>query len=405
VGDTVEGIARHGRLKKAGPWGALIRLIAALIVVAVVSTGAIAGIAVAQILSPLTPNAPKLPGKIPAPPTIGAYPGGFNILIVGSDTRVGQGGIGGSADTSILNDVTMLLHVSGDHTSATAVSFPRDMVVPIPSCEAGGPAAGLPINTALFYGGSNTAAPGKGLPCVVKTVEALTGVKIQFAGLITFQGVIEVTDAVGGVPVCVQGDINDHEVGLHLKSGTHVISGATALKFLRSRHGVGDGSDLGRISSQQVYLSALVRKLKSNDTLSNVGTLYKLARAATQNMELTQGFNRIDTIFAIAEALRGIPLNRVLFVQYPGSTGGSGIYVGKVQPNFVLGHKLFALIKADKPFKLGASDNGIGSVKDPNAPKATATPSFPASGSNTTVIDGLDGQSSSTYTCSKAFHG
>ncbi|MDQ1569345.1 MAG: hypothetical protein QOF79_19 [Actinomycetota bacterium] len=400
-----DAVARHGRLKKAGPLGSILKFLAIAVSVALVSALGVAGVAAWQINDNITGGPPiRIPGKIPVPPTVGAYPGGFNILIVGSDTRVGQGGIGGTADTSILNDVTMLLHVSGDHTSATAVSFPRDMIVPIPACAIGGPASGLPINTALYYGGSNTKSPGKGLPCVVSTVEKLTGLTIQFAGLITFKGVIEVTNAVGGVPVCVSGNINDKEVGLHLKSGTHTISGDTALKFLRSRHGVGDGSDLGRINSQQVYLSSLVRTLKSSDTLSNVSTLYKLAIAATKNMQLSEGFNRIDTLLAIAQALKSIPLDQVLFVQYPGSTAGTGIYQDKVQPNYALGNQLFALIKADKPFRLGVTNN-IGSTTNPHAPKPTSTPKATSKPSNLPVITGIPGQPSSAYTCSKAFKG
>lgn len=401
MSSTPQTIARHGRLKKSGPVGTILKFVAAAVAVLLVAGLSIAGVALAQIAGALNPQGPgiALPDKtvVAIPPTIGAYPGGFNILIVGSDTRAGQGGIGGN-DTSILNDVTMLLHVSADHTNATAVSFPRDMIVPIPACAKGGPASALPINTALFYGGSTSTSPGAGLPCVIKTVEAFTGVPIQFAGLITFKGVIEVTNAVGGVSVCVKGNINDPNVGLHLKAGTHIIKGSTALKFLRSRHGVGDGSDLGRINSQQVYLSALVRKMKSADTLSNPATLYKLARAATSNMELTQGFNRIDTMYAIATALKGIPLNDVKFVQYPGSTNGVGVYAGKVQPDLALGNELFGYIKSDKNFSL-ASTGGIGSEVNPNAPKHTTTPTK----TTTPSLSGISGQPADTSTCTKAF--
>src|SRR5690606_19445346 len=106
-----------------------------------------------------------------APVNIGAWEGGFNILLVGSDTREGQTGGYGKDPGSELNDVTMLLHVSGDQKSAVLVSIPRDMVVPMPRCEKGGPATGLPINETLSYGGLN---------CTVMTVQNLTGLTIQF---------------------------------------------------------------------------------------------------------------------------------------------------------------------------------------------------------------------------------
>ena len=407
-GSPVVGIARHGRLKKSGPVGAILTIIASVVAVALVTSLALTSYVTYNLVTTAGKNSVNIhPGEsIAPPPGVGAYPGGFNILIVGDDTRAGQHGIGaGFDDGGALNDVTILLHVSGDHTFATAVSFPRDMVVPHPQCPKGGTSVGLPVNTALSYGG---------LPCVVDVIEALTGVKIQFAGLITFYGVIDMADAVGGVAVCVSGNINDKEVGLHLKSGTNVLSGLKALKFLRSRHGVGDGSDLGRISSQQVYLSSLVRKLESTGTLSNPATVYKIASAAIKNMQLSSSLDSAVTMIAIAQALKNIPLNRVQFVQYPGSTGGTGIFAGKVQPNVMLGNELFSLIRADKPFKLGTQGFNRGSVPDKGKKKSTSTSTpNPSSGSGTssgsgssgapaTVINGLVGQSAAQQTCSKA---
>jgi LCP family protein required for cell wall assembly len=400
------GIAHHGRLRKAGPWRALFGVIAMSLAVVIVAAGSIAAITVHQLLSNINAGSSSpisIGTKIPLPPTIGAYPGGFNILIVGSDTRVGQGGIGGDATTSILNDVTMMLHVSANHTNATAVSFPRDMVVPIAACAKGG-GVEAPINTSLYYGGSTDSSPGAGLPCVVSTVEQLTGMPIQFAGLITFTGVIDVTDAVGGVPVCVSGNIDDVETGLKLSAGTHVIEGYQALQFLRSRHGVGDGSDLARIDSQQVYLSSLVRTLKSDNTLNNLGTLYKISEAATKNMELSQGFDSPVTMVAIAQALKNIPLSSVIFTEYPGTTAGVGIYAGKVQPLTAVAAPMFALLKADKPFKLGTATGNRGSVaeKDP-PPTATSTATPAPSTSNEPTINGVVGQTSAQYMCSKAY--
>ena len=394
----VAGIARHGRLQKASPVSRVFQIIGIVVAVVVVASGSVAGVAAYQLLHQVTKSAVTInPGQsIAPPPGIGAYPGGFNILLVGDDTREGQGGIGAGADDGgALNDVTMLLHVSGDHTFATAVSFPRDMVIPHPQCSKGGTAVGLPVNTALSYGG---------LSCVVTVISAFTGLPIQFAGLITFDGVIEMSNAIGGVSVCVSGNINDKEVGLHLKAGEHTLRGYTALKFLRSRHGVGDGSDLGRISSQQVYLSSMVRKLESAGTLSNPGTVFQIATAASRHMELSTSLAQPVTMVAIAQALKGIPVDRVQFVQYPGSTGGTGIFLGKVQPNMALGNQLFSLIRADQPFKLGAQGANRGSVPNPHATKAPTSTAPPTTtgGKKETVINGLIGQSAAQQTCSKA---
>src|SRR5690606_12225948 len=210
------------------------------------------------------------------PPDLAAYEGGFNILIVGSDSREGQGDEFGDTDGAELNDVNMLLHVAEDRRSATLVSIPRDLVVPFPECEDGGPATGLPMINTLALGVLN---------CAVRTVQELTGLTIQFAGIIQFDGVIAMSNAVGGVDVCIDAPIFDPESGLHLKSaGTHTLQGWSALAFLRTRKGVGDGSDLGRINAQQVFLSSLVRKIKSDGTLGDLGKLWGLARAATEHM-------------------------------------------------------------------------------------------------------------------------
>lgn len=404
----VAGVARHGRLKKSAAWKTVLGLIGGTVAVALVAGGAVAGIATLQLQGNIKTATIQADTQGP-PPNIASFTGGFNILLVGSDTRAGQGGIGaGPGSGGSLNDVTMLMHVAQDQKSATVVSIPRDMVVPYPKCPNGNAATGLPINNSLAYGG---------LACTVLVVQNLTGLTIQFAGLITFLGVAAMSDAVGGVDVCVAKAISDPYTGTFLSAGNHTLQGIDALQFLRSRHGVGDGSDLGRIGSQQVFLSALVRKIKSSDTLTNFGKLYAIAQAATQNITLSQNFTHLDTLVSVALVLKNIPLENIVFVQYPGRTGGTGIYAGKVQPVPSIANQLMAAIKADQPVGLDANAlNGAhgGSTIDPNAPAATATPSATSSASATasapadnlasappaTVIPGLKGQSAATYTCS-----
>lgn len=396
------GIARHGRLKKSQPVLVILKFVAAALAVALVSGASIAAVAFNSIYSKR--DVVALVGETQGPPPqIGAIEGGFNILIVGSDRRAGQNGIGGSEEeeTSELNDVNILLHVSQDQTNATVISFPRDLVVGIPECvDEEGDTKGYstePLNVALFYGG---------LPCVAQTISELTGLPIQFAGEITFQGVIAMSDAIGGVDVCVTAPINDPYTGLNIPTaGVHNLKGEFALAFLRSRHGVGDGSDLTRISSQQVYLSALVRSLKSSETLGDTKKLYDLASAAFTNMQLSTNLADIPTMVSIALALKDIPLERVTFVQYPGSTGGSGIYAGKVQPRTETAAALMQLVAADQPFVLSAAGDGRGSEVDPNAPVATPDPNSTAAPVDNTglpVVEGVTGQTAADYTCSIA---
>ncbi|WP_382309333.1 LCP family protein [Herbiconiux sp. UC225_62] len=414
-------IARHGRLKTPHPVALAAQYLAVALAVVPVSGAAFAGYATWSVSSEVQTVA--LAGETPgaAAPQISAIDGGVNLLLVGSDSREGQGDAYGETEGN-LNDVTMLMHIAQDHSSATVVSFPRDMVVPIPSCPdpAGGSFDAMsaqPINVTLSYGG---------LPCTVLTVEALTGLSIPFAAEIQFNGVIEMSNAVGGVPVCVVDPIDDEYTGVVLDPGTHMLQGADALGFLRTRHGVGDGSDLGRISSQQVFLSSLVRTMKSSETLGDFGKLYGIARAASSNMVLSQSLASPDTLVSIALALKDIDLDRVAFVAYPGVTGGDGVYAGKVEPLYDDAAVLFSAIQADQPVTTADPANtGIGAVVDPNAP-ATAAPATPAPSTDATPAPGdaaaadgtttqtpdvaktptalpqsITGQTAAEYTCSK----
>ena len=385
------GVARHGRLTRPRPVLSILKLLGVGVVVLAVSATSVAAIDTSLTLA--NARTFDLPGAPATPPDIGAMEGGFNILIVGSDRGETEQELKerGGAE---LNDVTMILHVSGDHKSAVAVSIPRDMVVPIPSCpklDGSGNYArmsGQPINVTLSYGG---------IACTVLTVQELTGLHIDFAGLITFQGVIQMSNALGGVPVCIAQDINDPASGFNRPAGTYVLSGSEALAFLRARKHVGDGSDLARISSQQVFLSSMVRTLKSEDTLNDPVKLYSIAQAAVTNMELSSNFRNTDTLFSIARALSTLELDQVMFVQYPGSTNNPGIYLNKVKPDAAVASQLFSKILADEPFALAPTDPSLGSVVDPNATPDPAVTSDPS----VEVIAGLPGQTAATQTCSK----
>ncbi|TFB87744.1 LytR family transcriptional regulator [Cryobacterium algoricola] len=331
----------------------------AVVLVSGVSVAAIATLDVASSAQPGVHLVNETNGPVPQ---IGAITGGVNLLIVGSDSRKGQDAAFGPDDsTGDLNDVTMLLHISQDHTNASVISFPRDMFVPIPACPdpSGGTFNSMSrqkINTTLTYGG---------LACTVLTVEKLTGLTIPFAAEVQFSGVMAMSTAVGGVPVCVAEEIQDEYTGTFLKPGMHTLEGVAALQFLRTRHGVGDGSDLTRINNQQVFMSALVRTIKSASTLSDPLKVYSLAKAVTANMKLSDSLNNVSVIASIAVALKDIDLNQVVFVQVP--TGGTTGGVLPLQPDF---KELFTAVAADKALKLGGT-TGRGATLDPSA---TATP-------------------------------
>jgi LCP family protein required for cell wall assembly len=409
------GIARHGRLRQRHPVRTLTKVASAVVAVALVSTASITAIAAGQVKDDLGSGV-KIQGQHVDPAnhtSLSAYKGGFNMLVVGTDNDPTQGNQYGVRDAT-LNDVNILVHVSADHTNATAVSIPRDLVTSIPSCQKsdgstsyGSDAA--PVNTAWGDGG---------LSCVVQTVQHLTGLPVQYSAAVSFNGVVDLSNAVGGVPVCVNKPIHDTYTGLDLPAGTSTLMGSQALAFLRDRHGVGDGSDLGRISSQQVFLSSMLRTMQSKGTLSSVPTLYKLAHAAATNMQLSESLNNVGTMVEMGRALQQLPLSNVNFVQYPGTTGGTGVYSEKVQPNIEVADQLFSAIKADKPFSLGSDSTGVGSESASSAGDSSSAPgttsgstasgagtaSAPATPStSSSAISGLQGQSAAEQTCSVAY--
>ncbi|GAA4266430.1 LCP family protein [Frondihabitans peucedani] len=297
--------------------------------------------------------------------SIGAIEGGANILLVGSDTRVGQTDVAAGVADGSRNDVTILIHLSADHTQMTAVSFPRDLMVDLPSCT-GTNGATFP---AADYQQFNTSL-GEGLGCTVATVESMTGLTIPYAAEITFDGVIEMSNAIGGVDVCVARPIDDSDSGLVLSAGTHTLQGLQALEFLRTRHGVGDGSDLARISSQQVFLSAMMRKIVSSGTLGNPVKLYGLASAAVKNMTLSKSLGDTDTMVELGLALKGIDLSKVLFVQYPTATDPENS--NRVVADESSATILNADLKSDTKFTLGANSTGRASAAEGSSGTASS---------------------------------
>ncbi len=402
---------RHGRLKKSHPVATIIKFLAAFVAVIAVSAASVAGAAVVTTISgfkggiALTPLAGSTGGA--AAPEIGEASGEVNILIAGSDTRTGQAGFQDKADLASSaglgnNDVTMLLHVSADHSNATIVSFPRDLVN-VPIC-------GRSISGAMF-----NSTLSRGLPCTVNTVEKMTGLTIPYAGVIDFDGVTAMSDAVKGVTVCLASPVKDKYTNpqLNLTAGQHTLVGAEALSFLRSRHGVGNGSDLGRISNQQVFLSALLRKITSDGVLSNPVSLFKLATAATDNLHLSQSLVNPTTLISLALTLKNIPLDNIVFVQYP--TIADPQDPNRVIPQLSSAAALTAALRSDSAITL-SGQLGVGATTDqattPSAPPAPAAsgapttspaPSATPSPSSTSVAlpSNITGQKASQATCTK----
>jgi len=398
-------IARHGDVRGNGRLRAILGIFGKGLVVVLVSTLTVLGISAYQLTTELSRHQIHVVGLDGKAVEIPPLNGPLNLLLVGSDTREGTGNGVFGTEVSNLADVIILIHISADRKNAVGISFPRDLMVPWPACPSttGGPGY-LPqslgqINATIANGG-----PG----CTLLTVEQLTGLKIPYLAMIDFNGVIELSNAVGGVEVCVAKDINDPYTKTYLKAGMHNLQGLQALQFLRTRHGVGDGSDLSRISNQQVYLTALVRKLKSKDILNNPVALYSMAKAAARNMKLSDTLSDPGVMVGVADALKAIPMKKITFLQLP-SLAMTGKYENRVQPDYEKAQILFDMMAADQPMVLGNVNNtGSGSEVAPTptptktkTPKPSTSPSATPTPTVTPLPDWAQGTNAATTTCSK----
>ena len=411
-------VARHGRLTSPGPLAQLFRGVAIALAVLLVSGGAVLAYAAVDLTQSFTADAVELKGQPAVPPDLGELKGGVNMLLVGTDEcepsfaqLFGDRCTGADSEGS-LNDVNMLVHISDAPRRVTVISFPRDLMVPIPSCtdKDGNETSAMSkqqINSAFSYGG---------LSCVVQTISALSGLEIPFAAKVSFGGVINITDAIGGVDVCIANGIKDRYTGIDWPAGMRTVQGLDALQFLRTRHGVGDGGDLGRISNQQQNMSRLANKLKSQDVLSNPATLYKLASTALRNVDPSTSLTNPLTLVQIASAVKDVPFNEIVFIQYPTYTDPSN--PNRVVPDRTDADTLWAALAANQPLELsGNLSDGNGVVVDQNAtpaptqapaPVDTASPAptqtaqaSPAPTSDAIQLpSGIAGQTAAQATCS-----
>ena len=402
-------VARHGQLSSPTALGQLMRLIGVALAVVLVSGLGVVGYVLTSWTSTVTANAVELEGQKELPPDIAAYEGGFDILLAGVDTceekykhLFGKRCTGKDSGGS-LNDVNLLVHVSAEPRRITAVSFPRDLMLPIPECmdKDGNMRSAMskqPLNTAYSDGGLN---------CVAKTISELTGEDIEFAASVTFGGVIEITNAIGGVEVCLANPIKDKHTGLDMPAGMHTIEGVQALQFLRTRHGVGDGSDLGRIGNQQQYMSSLARKMISGEVLGNVPVMLKLADTGLNNIEASTSLADPMKIVQIALAVKSVPFEDIVFVQYP--TAEDPDNPNKVVPNKSAATALWDAISANKQLQITHknTDNDGVVVKEPvDGDTPQPTESSAPDGATPTPTDvvalpeSIKGNSAAVQTCS-----
>ncbi|MGW3265520.1 LCP family protein [Streptomyces sp. NPDC001056] len=271
--------------------------------------------------------------------------GSENILVLGSDTRAGSNKRlgGGTDDGSARSDTAMIVHVYQGHKKAAVVSIPRDTLVDRPTCtDTKGtthPAAtGVMFNEAYSTGGA---------ACAVKSVESLTGIRMDHYLEVDFAGFQRLVDDLGGVPVTTTRAIDDPQSHLRLQAGTHTLDGQQALGLVRTRHGVGDGSDLGRIQLQQAFVKALLGQVESVGVFSDPKKLYDLADTATKAVTTDSDLGSVNSLMDFADGLKGISTRHMTMVTMP-------VRYDPANPNRVLLEKpkaqlVWDALKHDRP--------------------------------------------------------
>ena len=241
--------------------------------------------------------------------------GSENILIIGSDSRNGTHGRFGRGIQGSRSDTSMILHISPTHTGATVISFPRDTMVPIFSCDRDDnghpgqqaqPGVLEQLNSTFSYGGP---------ACLWRTLEQVTSIHIDHFVEVDFEGFKSIVNDVGGVPVCLPYAIKDPASKLNLPAGKSMVHGDQALAFVRERH-IGYGSDLQRINRQQVFLASLAQKIKQSSSLSNPTKLYGLVHDIASSLTTDSGLTLTD-MYAIANSLKGLSTSALQFIMAP----------------------------------------------------------------------------------------
>ncbi|MFI8195607.1 LCP family protein [Streptomyces sp. NPDC085942] len=285
--------------------------------------------------------------------------GSQDILVLGSDSRSGDNGEYGRDEGAARSDTAMVVHLAKGHTSASVVSIPRDTLIERPACASDTTGGRAPAaHRAMF----NTAYEVGGPACAVKTVESMSGIRMDHYLEVDFTGFKELVDRLGGVEITTKTSIDDPKSHLDLEPGTHTLNGEESLGLVRTRKSVGDGSDLGRIQLQQAFVKALMDRTKSVGLLSSPKKLYGLANAATKALTTDSGLGSVKKLTGFANGLKGLNAKNVHMVTLP-------VEYDRADPNRVLpqeeaGRQVWAALKRDRPIPASATEESAGDKGD-----------------------------------------
>lgn len=277
--------------------------------------------------------------------------GSQNILVLGSDTRSGGNKKlgGGTDDGTARSDTAMVVHVYKGHKKASVVSIPRDTLIDRPECTDTDGGEHPAAQDVMF----NSAYSTGGAACAVKTVESISGLRMDHYLEVDFSGFQQLVDDLGGVDVTTTEAIKDPDSHLDLPAGTHTLDGEQALGLVRTRHGVGDGSDLGRIQLQQAFVKALVDQVEDIGLLGNPKKLYDVADTATKTVTTDSDLGSVNSLMSFATGLKGIGPDNMHMVTMP-------VIYDPADPNRVLLEKakadqVWTALKNDRPIPESAT--------------------------------------------------
>ncbi len=262
----------------------------------------------------------------------GGDDGAVDILMVGTDSRTDAKGNPLSAkelrwlrsgdDVATNTDTIILVRIPNNGSSATAVSIPRDAYVDVPGIgmskinAAYGATREHVRRTEVEAGKNPTQAETDGVQAgrkaLVQTVADLTGVQVDHYAEIGLLGFALLTDAVGGVDVCLKAPVKEPMSGANFRAGRQTLTGGKALSFVRQRHDLPRG-DLDRITRQQVFMASLAQKILSTHTLTNSGQLGKLQNAIERSIIIDDNWDVLN----FADQLKDLTGGSVKFSTIP----------------------------------------------------------------------------------------
>ena len=357
---------RRSRLRRTLKWTAI-----------AVSTVLVAGLGFAAYVYKTTVGDLKHTSLLPQGVTQAPLPAdpygdtAMNILLIGSDTRetAADCDLGGDCGPGANGDGELILHVAADRSNITVMSIPRDTETTVPQCATD--AQGQVTVTGSFQGMINSALQD-GPQCQVLADHELTGITITGYIMFDFGGVVAMSNALGGVPVCVTAAVDDPNSGLQLPAGVSTVQGIQALEFLRTRDSFFDGSDLGREETTHYFFEQMIRTVRSRLNLGSAATLLSLAQAAASSMTVSDNFSGLGNLEGLIESLNRVPTDAITFVTMPWQLDPAN--QARVQPLTPDAEQMFQNIQNDVSY----SNVQVGAPTATSAPAATSAAGVPS---------------------------